>query len=29
MAEGILKWLSDGKGFGFIEQEEGISRNIR
>jgi CspA family cold shock protein len=23
MAEGIVKWFSDGKGFGFIEQEEG------
>ncbi len=23
MAEGIVKWFSDKKGFGFIEQEEG------
>lgn len=23
MAEGIVKWFSDRKGFGFIEQEEG------
>jgi CspA family cold shock protein len=23
MAEGIVKWFSDQKGFGFIEQEEG------
>ena len=23
MAEGIVKWFNDGKGFGFIEQEEG------
>ena len=23
MAEGIVKWFSDSKGFGFIEQEEG------
>jgi len=23
MAEGIVKWFSDAKGFGFIEQEEG------
>ena len=23
MAEGIVKWFNDKKGFGFIEQEEG------
>jgi CspA family cold shock protein len=23
MADGIVKWFSDKKGFGFIEQEEG------
>ena len=23
MAEGILKWFNDKKGFGFIEQEDG------
>lgn len=23
MAKGIVKWFSDKKGFGFIEQEEG------
>lgn len=23
MAEGIVKWFSDKKGFGFIEQEDG------
>ena len=23
MAEGIVKWFSEKKGFGFIEQEEG------
>ena len=23
MANGIVKWISDKKGFGFIEQEEG------
>ena len=23
MAEGTVKWFNDGKGFGFIEQEEG------
>jgi CspA family cold shock protein len=23
MAEGIVKWFNDSKGFGFIEQEEG------
>lgn len=23
MAEGIVKWFNDAKGFGFIEQEEG------
>lgn len=23
MAQGIVKWFSDKKGFGFIEQEEG------
>ncbi len=23
MAEGLVKWFSDKKGFGFIEQEEG------
>jgi CspA family cold shock protein len=23
MAQGIVKWFNDGKGFGFIEQEEG------
>jgi len=23
MADGIVKWFSDQKGFGFIEQEEG------
>ena len=23
MAEGIVKWFSDRKGFGFIEQEDG------
>ncbi len=23
MANGIVKWFSDSKGFGFIEQEEG------
>ena len=23
MAEGIVKWFSDQKGFGFIEQEDG------
>jgi CspA family cold shock protein len=23
MTEGIVKWFSDKKGFGFIEQEEG------
>ncbi|MDY6970692.1 MAG: cold-shock protein [Thermodesulfobacteriota bacterium] len=23
MAEGIVKWFSDKRGFGFIEQEEG------
>ncbi len=23
MADGIIKWFSDKKGFGFIEQEEG------
>lgn len=23
MAEGVVKWFSDQKGFGFIEQEEG------
>ena len=23
MAEGIVKWFSDQKGYGFIEQEEG------
>ena len=23
MAEGIVKWFNDGKGSGFIEQEEG------
>ena len=23
MAERIVKWFNDGKGFGFIEQEEG------
>ena len=23
MAEGIVKWFSDKKGYGFIEQEEG------
>ena len=23
MAKGIVKWLSDKKGFGFIEQEDG------
>ena len=23
MASGIVKWFSDAKGFGFIEQEEG------
>ncbi len=23
MAEGIVKWFNDSKGFGFIEQEDG------
>ena len=23
MAEGVVKWFSDKKGFGFIEQEDG------
>ena len=23
MANGIVKWFNDGKGFGFIEQEDG------
>jgi cold shock protein len=23
MAEGVVKWFNDKKGFGFIEQEEG------
>ena len=23
MATGIVKWFNDGKGFGFIEQEDG------
>jgi CspA family cold shock protein len=23
MADGVVKWFSDKKGFGFIEQEEG------
>ncbi len=23
MAEGTVKWFNDGKGFGFIEQQEG------
>ena len=23
MAEGIVKWFNDAKGFGFIEQEDG------
>ena len=23
MAQGVVKWFSDKKGFGFIEQEEG------
>ncbi len=23
MAEGTVKWFNEGKGFGFIEQEEG------
>ena len=23
MTNGIVKWFSDGKGFGFIEQEDG------
>ena len=23
MAEGIVKWFNDGKGFGFIEQDAG------
>ncbi len=23
MAEGTVKWFNDGKGFGFIEQEDG------
>ena len=23
MASGIVKWFNDGKGFGFIEQEDG------
>ena len=23
MAEGIVKWFNDGKGYGFIEQEDG------
>ena len=23
MAEGVVKWFNDSKGFGFIEQEEG------
>jgi CspA family cold shock protein len=24
MADGIVKWFDDRKGFGFIEQEEGL-----
>ena len=23
MAEGVVKWFNDSKGFGFIEQEDG------